>query len=107
MNAQKFIYTRNVNILHDIYSPAVANNESPADTVAEFVDNIGKDAAIDTLATIINATSKFDSRLSKAVRVWASGHGLSNEFCEAHLIYKPGWLHTTHLQQLAESAMAL
>lgn len=105
MNTQKHIYIRNLNVLHDIYTPAIANNESPADTFAEFVDNVGYNAAIDTIATIINATSKFDGRLTKAVRVWAIGHGISSEFCEAHLIYKPDWMHTAHLQQLAEVAM--
>lgn len=105
MNAQKFVYTRNPNVLRGIYTSAIANGESPADTFAEFVDNVGHNAAIDTIATIINATSKFDGRLTNAVRVWAAGHGISSEFCEVHMIFKPDWLHTAHLQQLAEVAM--
>lgn len=105
MNAGKYIYNRNIKLLHDIYSPAIANGKTPMNTIEEFVDNVGYNAMIDTIATIINATSKFDGRLTKAVRVWATGHGFSVEFCEAHMIFKPDWMHTAHLQQLAEVAM--
>lgn len=105
MNAEMYIYSRNINLLHDIYSPAVANGETPMNTIEEFVTNVGYNAMIDTIATAVNATSKFDGRLTKTVRVWATGHGFSVEFCDSHLIRKPEWLYTAHLQQLAEAAM--
>ena len=59
----------NLGTLTAIYKDTCTGN--PADTVKALARKIGKDAARETIANLVNATSRADGRVSAAAHVWA------------------------------------
>lgn len=92
----------NLDTIHSIHAAAIAEGVSPAEDTKRIIKALGYHTAVETIATIINGTSCHDGRLSQSVRVWAADRGIDPQTCAARYIYKPEWMHTAHLQQLAE-----
>lgn len=92
----------NLDTLTAIYKDTCTGN--PADTVKALVRKIGKDAARETIANLVNATSRADGRVSAAAHVWAES--IDNAASPADLDrmgFYPN-IHPAHINQLADAA---
>lgn len=98
---RKILDERN-DTFRSIHAAAIAEGISPAEDAKRIIKALGYEIAVEAIATMINGTSCYDGRLSKSIRAWAADKGIDPQTCEARHIYKPEWMHTAHLQQLAE-----
>lgn len=92
----------NLDTLTAIYKDTCTGN--PADTVKALARKIGKDAARETIANLVNATSRADGRVSAAAHVWAES--IDNAASPADLDrmgFYPN-IHPAHINQLADAA---
>ena len=74
-----------------------------ADTVNRLVETMGREGAAVAVATIVNAVSLHDGRISDRVREWAQGveGAPSNEELRAVGIYGvDSWIHSAHVDNL-------
>lgn len=77
-----------------------------ADTVARLVENLGRDGAAVAVATVVNAVSLHDGRISDRVRAWAQSveNAPTNEELHAVNIYGvDSWIHSAHVENLANA----
>ena len=109
MNRPEMIAARrsirdNFDTLAAIYSDT--RDAGPA-AVKELAQKIGKPAALATIATLVNSTSRFDGRVSTACHAWAES--IDGAAAPADLdrmgIYSS--IHPAHISQLAEEAASL
>lgn len=81
------------------------NNERPDQTVAAIVDALGYDAAVVTVAEIVNSVGDWDERICTRNREWAAGienAATRDELREAY-IYQPSAIHPCHIDSLASA----
>ena len=74
-----------------------------ADTVNRLVETMGRERAAVAVATVVNAVSLHDGRISDYVRTWAQGveGAPSNEELRAVGIYGvDSWIHSAHVDNL-------
>lgn len=77
-----------------------------ADTVARLVESLGRDGAAVAVATVVNAVSLHDGRISDKVRAWAQSveNAPTNEELHAVNIYGvDSWIHSAHVENLANA----
>lgn len=74
-----------------------------ADTVNRLVETMGREGAAVAVATVVNAVSLHDGRISDRVREWAQGveGAPSNEELRALGVYGvDSWMHSAHVDNL-------
>lgn len=74
-----------------------------ADTVNRLIETMGREGAAVAVATVVNAVSLHDGRISDRVREWAQGveGAPSNEDLRAVGIYGvDSWMHSAHVDNL-------
>lgn len=78
-----------------------------ADTVARLVESLGREGAAEAVATVVNAVSPHDGRISDRVREWVRYLNLdvpSNAELRADCIYGvDSWIHSAHVDNLASA----
>lgn len=78
-----------------------------ADTVARLVESLGRAGAAEAVATVVNAVSPHDGRISDRVREWTKYLDLdipSNSELRAVGIYGvDSWIHSAHVDNLASA----
>lgn len=78
-----------------------------ADTVARLVESLGRAGAAEAVATVVNAVSPHDGRISDRVREWVRYLDLdvpSNAELRADCIYGvDSWIHSAHVDNLASA----
>lgn len=78
-----------------------------ADTVARLVESLGRAGAAEAVATVVNAVSPHDGRISDRVREWVRFLDLdvpSNAELRADCIYGvDSWIHSAHVDGLASA----
>lgn len=76
------------------------------DTVKAYVDAVGLDAAISTVATLVNIYSPFDGRIFPSVRQWAEScpNAWDEYACERMGLHTQ--IHCAHLNQIAQELSA-
>lgn len=77
-----------------------------ADTVNRLVETMGREGAAVAVASVVNAVSLHDGRISDRVREWAQGveGAPSNEDLRAVGIYGvDSWMHSAHVDNLGEA----
>ena len=77
-----------------------------ADTVNRLIETMGREGAAVAVATVVNAVSLRDGRISDRVREWAQGveGAPSNEELRALGIYGvDSWMHSAHVDNLASA----
>lgn len=82
-------------------------DETPADTVKSLKRLIGEKNAIISIAEAVNA-SEGDGRIYPKTREWAKtveGSASTEELNQFELYGLTSWIHTSHLEQIAEEAM--
>lgn len=82
-------------------------DETPADTVKALKKFIGEKNAIIAIAEAVNA-SEGDGRIYPKTREWAKtveGSASTEELNQFELYSLVSWIHTSHLEQIAEEAM--
>ena len=72
---------------------------TPAETIAEFCETVGKERAVEIIATLVNRHG-WDGRISRANKAWAAEHGYDEEAAQKMNIYT-NKIHMAHLDQLA------
>lgn len=81
------------------------NNERPDQTAERLVAALGYDAALMTVAEIVNSVGDWDLRISGINRAWAAGIDTAatrEELREAG-IYQPSEIHPAHIDSLASA----
>lgn len=80
----------------------------PSETVKAIVDSIGYDAAVVTIAEMVNCKGEWDGRIYSEVREWAKTvkNAASGEELTACHIYYPDEIHPAHMNQIAKEMMA-
>ena len=80
-----------------------------ADTVTRLVESLGREGAAVAVATVVNAVSPHDGRISDRVREWArylDGDVPSNSELRAVGIYGvDSWIHSAHVDNLGTAMM--
>lgn len=89
----------NVEKLESAYAAHITG--TPAETIAEFCANVGKERAVEIIATLINRHS-WDGRISRANKEWAENFGYDCAAAEKMGIYTNA-IHMAHLDQLASA----
>lgn len=91
-----------VEVLERIQGEHYATRKTPADTVAEFVDSVGYDAAVATIATLVNR-SAWDGRISQKNAEWAMtvSNALDRQTAVDCYIHAKN-IHMAHLDQIAD-----
>jgi len=81
------------------------NNERPDQTVAAIVDALGYDAAVVTVAEIVNSVGDWDERVSAKNREWAAGieNAATRDELRTADIYQPSEIHPCHIDSLASA----
>lgn len=77
-----------------------------ADTVTRLVESLGREGAAVAVATVVNAVSLHDGRISDRVREWAQSveNAPTNEELHAVNIYGvDSWIHSAHVENLANA----
>lgn len=96
-------------IKQNIRTAAELHNENrtsgPAATVAALVDRLGYDAAVETVATLVNTVGTWDGRVSTCARTWAADRAADRGTLREAAIYTPSEIHPAHLDQIAREMM--
>ena len=92
----------NLDTLTAIYKDTRTGN--PADTVKALARKIGKDAARETIANLVNATSRADGRVSAAAHVWAESISTAAAPADLDRMHIYPSIHPAHINQLADAA---
>lgn len=91
----------NINAVIETYE--ATRDGKTADTVARLVETMGRVGAAVAVATVVNAVSLHDGRISDRTREWAQSVDLapSNEKLRAVGIYGvDSWIHSAHVDNL-------
>ena len=82
------------------------NTRTPDDTITALVERIGYDAAIETVAELVNCVGEWDGRISRKVREWANSieTAANSEELEMCHVYS-NEIHSAHVDQIACSMM--
>lgn len=91
----------NINAVIEAYE--ATRDGKTADTVNRLVETMGREGAAVAVATVVNAVSLHDGRISDRVREWAQSVDLapSNEQLRALNIYGvDSWMHSAHVDNL-------
>lgn len=91
----------NINAVIEAYE--ATRDGKTADTVNRLVETMGREGAAVAVATVINAVSLHDGRISDRAREWAQGveGAPSNEQLRALGIYGvDSWMHSAHVDNL-------
>ena len=84
------------------------NELTPEDTVKALVDKDGYDLAMIEIAEAVNASGDWDRRLYPETREWAKNvaGAASHEELENNKLFDfSSWIHSSHLNQIAQAAM--
>ena len=92
----------NLDTLTAIYSDT--RDAGPAATVKALSEKIGKDAARETIANLVNATSRADGRVSAAAHVWAESISTAAAPADLDRMHIYPSIHPAHINQLADAA---
>lgn len=78
---------------------------TPADTVKALVDRIGYNAAIATVAELVNSVGDWDGRIYDYVRAWAHSveTAATRDEMETYHIYQPSEIHPAHINQIGQA----
>ena len=96
----------NVRMLESIYADTLGGGK-PSDVIGAFVDSVGLQEAVETIATLVNRHS-WDGRISRWVKSWAENlpNAWDEESAEKMHIGTDR-IHMVHLNQLAEEIMKI
>ncbi len=87
--------------LETLYAAQIDN--TPAQTVAAYVQEVGYDAAVEVIASLVNQ-SAWDGRISRRSAVWAKSQGNAwDEEAANHLGIYSSRIHMAHLNQIAQA----
>ena len=95
----------NLDTLTAIYNDTCTVN--PADTVKALARKIGKDAARETIANLVNATNPADGRVSAVCHAWAESIETAAAPADLDRMHVYPSIHPAHICQLAEAARNL
>lgn len=91
----------NLATLETLYAAQIDN--TPAQTVAAYVQEVGYDAAVEVIASLVNR-SAWDGRISHRSAEWANAqeNSWNEEACSRLSIYT-NRIHMVHLNQIAQA----
>lgn len=96
----------NVRMLESIYADTLGGGK-PSDVIGTFVDSVGLQEAVETVATLVNRHS-WDGRISHWVKSWAENQPNAWDEESAKKMYIcTDRIHMVHLNQLAEEIMKI
>lgn len=92
----------NVEKLEEIQRADCINQKTPIETISAFVSAVGYDAAVATVATLINRCA-WDDRISINNKKWAAtiDEAMNEDAAAECLIYTT--MHMAHLDQIASA----
>ena len=104
-----FAYRRtlseNLATLESIYRASLDGRDTPARTVAEFIKTVGKESAVEIIASLVNR-SAWDGRIYPDVKAWAQGfENAWDEESSIRLGLYSNAIHMAHLNQIAGAMM--
>lgn len=80
------------------------NNDTPAATVAAIISSIGYDAAVEIVASMVNAKGEWDERISRTNRTWAAAQDAPNrETLDNMCVWYCDEIHPAHMDQIADA----
>jgi hypothetical protein len=80
------------------------NNDTPAATVAALISSIGYDAAVEIVASMVNAKGEWDKRISRVNRTWAAAQDAPNsETLDDMCVWYCAEIHPAHMDQIADA----
>lgn len=100
--------TLNTHRVHLIDAYEATSDGTPEDTIKALIEVDGPEGAIIDVAEAVNATGEWDGRLYSNVRDWAkkvAGAASKEELTNYKLYDLSSWIHTSHLNQIAQAAM--
>lgn len=96
----------NVRMLESIYADTLGGGK-PSDVIGAFVDYVGLQEAVETVATLVNRHS-WDGRISYWVKSWAEKQPNAwDEESAEKMHIGTDRIHMVHLNQLAEEIMKI
>ena len=87
----------------------VTKELTPQDTINALIEQLGHEKALIAVAECVNATP-YDGRIYRETREWAKTvkGAATTEELESYGFYDlTTWIHTSHLNQIAEAMMKL
>lgn len=96
---------QNFKTLLEVYK--TTREVEPAKTVAELVQVMGYETALETVAELVNTVGEWDRRVPSHMRLWARcvKTAATPEELVQHSIWQPSEIHPQHIAQLANAMM--
>lgn len=96
-------------VLVKIHHETRLTTNKPSDTVASLISQLGEDAALETIAELVNTVGLWDGRISPAVRSWAAAYptAATKEELERIRVFTPSEIHQAHIDQLGREAIKI